>query len=291
MGGGVWMSSLRAPDVGVSPACSAASAGRQIFRALVRRVSVSELIVSINHRTKDRKSLADPVEAQDPITQKQRVSSRLSPLRSGDSAVWPSQSQRDRKREVLIPQRSPSRGAGMTKMSDARGNWPGRRRPEPNQKETATFSAKAAHVRPVSGRPWRLRGPAGTAGSPQRGLIPQAAPWKREARGSHNSSQQGRPSAGPPECQDLGGFSATATQALSFQNEEGRGGLSKKDIKYLGCKSQPVPDANHLHTHRANDHPHARVGASRPLSRGPIQGAGARSGIISLHISQTHFLT
>lgn len=156
------------------------------FRALAQRVSGTELIITISCRIKERGKPGKPFrgpEFHHPRNGGGR-GDRLRPLRARES----SENQPSRVAKSITKRQEegsadfldkPSRGAGMTKMSDARGNWPAtdsgsqiRKKPPPSFKGFPRATGGVAGPGTSKGQQGGRVGSAGPG-------IPETTPWGR----------------------------------------------------------------------------------------------------------------
>lgn len=151
-----------------------------MLRALACRDSGSELTAITSRVTHERKSLANPLQTPDSIPA-EIVGTRGSPdLSNPESAVWPSQSQRNRKRKVLIPPNKPFQGSRNDKNVRCQRQLAGAQTDGARSEGNCHFLSKGLPSELGVRGPWRLQGPAGSADSPHPGPAPEPAPQGRQ---------------------------------------------------------------------------------------------------------------
>lgn len=143
------------------------------LRALAGRESGSELSSTpCDPRDKEPgKPFADP--SFQPC-RNGRCLGRLRRLQPGQAAVWPSQSQRHRKRKAPIPPNKPSQGSRNDKNVRCQRQLAGVQTAGAKSEGNCHFLGKAFPRETGARGPWRLLGPTGVSGQPVRGPSSRA---------------------------------------------------------------------------------------------------------------------
>lgn len=135
-------------------------------RALACGESGSELTVIISHATQERKSLANRLQTPDSIPAGNGCPGRLRALQSREVAVWPSHSQRHRKRKVLIPPNKPLQGSRNDKNVRCRRQLAGAQTAGAKSEGNCHFLSKGFCGETPAGSADSPRGPGSRACSP-----------------------------------------------------------------------------------------------------------------------------
>lgn len=164
-----------------------------------------ELTAIISCVTHERKSLTNPLQTPDSIPAEMVGARGSQDLSNRESAVWPSQSQRNRKRKVLIPPNKPFQGSRNDKNVRCQRQLAGAQTDGARSEGNCHFLSKGLPSELGARGPGTSRAPRGQRTARAWGPAPEPAPQGRQKlKPSAVARSRKDPLLGPPSGRNWG---------------------------------------------------------------------------------------